>query len=159
MDTTKLRLQAIGLLIGYGLQFLAGMSLNLFVTIPSTHPGSTGSNYFSRSLHSLDWILSDKGGWGLAFHVYLGLLLVLGSISLCIKALHQHDKNWALAGGIAALLTIGAFFNGLSFVDFNKNISSMIMAICWLGTVGALIAGLVKFQGQPLKSPLKHKRN
>jgi hypothetical protein len=159
MDTTKLRVQAIALLIGYGLQFLAGMSLNLFVRIPSTHPGSTGSNYFSRSLHSLGWILSDKGGWGLAFHVYLGLLLVLGSISLCIKALYQHDKNWALAGGIAAVLTIGAFFNGLSFVDFNKNISSMIMAICWLGAVGALIAGLVKLQQKPLKSSLKHKGN
>jgi len=30
-----------------------------------------------------------------------------------------------LADGIAALLTIGVFFNGLSFVDYNKNISSM----------------------------------
>src|SRR5665213_1655489 len=114
MRVERLRRQGTGLLCGYALQFLAGMLLNLFVTIPNTHPGSTGSEYFSRSAHSLGWTLSGGGGWELAFHVYLGLLLVVGSISLFIFAMQIHNKSWSIAGGIAAVLTLGAFFNGLS---------------------------------------------
>lgn len=152
MNASKLRRQSIALLVGYALQFLAGMSLNLFVTIPSKHPGSSGNNYASRSWHSLLWTLAGHGGWALAFHVYLGILLALGSVSLGISALAQHNKNWAMVGSIAAVFTLGAFFNGLSFVDFNKNISSMIMAICWLVAVGVLVFGLVKF---PRKLSLK----
>ena len=152
MKNDNVRPQAIGLLFGYGLQFLAGMLLNLFVTIPSKHPGSSGSNYFSRSSHSLIWALSGSGGWELAVHVYLGLLLVIGSLSLFIRAVALHNKRWSIAGGVAALFTLGAFFNGLSFIDFNKDFSSMIMATCWLVAVGALFVGIARFNTEKLKS-------
>src|ERR1700676_3641916 len=132
MNSDRFRKQAAGLLVGYVLQFLAGMLLNLFITIPSTHPGSSGSEFFSRSSHSLVWALSTHGGWELAFHAYLALVLVLGSFSLFIRAVIAHNKDWSIAGGVAALFTLGAFFNGLSFVNYNKNVSSMIMATCWL---------------------------
>jgi hypothetical protein len=158
MDSSKLRRQSSGILAGYMLQFVAGMLLNLFVTIPSTHPGSSGKDYFTRSWHSLVWTLSSHGGWQLAFHVYLALFLVLGSISLFVRAYLQHDKNWSIAGGVAALFTIGAFFNGLSFIDFNKNISSMIMAVCWLAAVSALIFGLVRFPSEPVSKRLSEQR-
>ena len=143
MSSTKLKRQAIGLLVGYALQFLVGMLLNLFVTIPDKHPGDSGSNYFARSWHSLVWTLSGHGGWTLAFHVYLGCVLALGSISLFIGALMQRSRRWSVAGGVAALFTIGAFFNGLSFIDFNKDISSMTMATCWLAAVSSLVAACV----------------
>jgi hypothetical protein len=152
MNVSRLRRQSIGLLVGYVLQFLAGMSLNLFVTIPTKHPGSSGNNYASQSWHSLIWSLAGHGGWGLAFHVYLALLLVFGSISLFVFALVLHNKNWSITSGIVALFTLGAFFNGLSFIDFNKSISSMIMATCWLVAVGVLIFGLARFHD---KSGLK----
>jgi hypothetical protein len=142
MREDKLRSQAIGLLAGLGLQFVAGMLLNLFVTIPGRHPGSSGSAYVSRSYHSLGWALSNGGGWELTFHVYLGLLVTIGTLALLIHALLVHNRNWIIFGGTAAVLTLGAFFNGLSFVDYNKNISSMIMAVCWLGAISALVAGL-----------------
>jgi hypothetical protein len=145
MDTSKLRLQSTGLLIGYGLQFLAGMLLNLFVTVPTNHSGSNAANYFVGGYHGLVWALADHGGWELSFHVYLAILLALGSISLCIRAATEHNKSWAIAGAIAALFTIGAFFNGLSFINYNHDISSMIMATCWLVAVGSLVFGLVKF--------------
>jgi hypothetical protein len=136
MNDAKLKRQATGLLAGYALQFLAGMLLNLFVTIPNEHPGDSGSNY-------LVWTLSGHGGWTLALHVYLGCVLVLGSMSLFIGAMLQHNRKWSVAGGIAALFTIGAFFNGMSFIDFNKNISSMIMATCWLAAVSSLVVACV----------------
>lgn len=154
MGSPKLRMQALGLLIGYGLQFLAGMLLNLFVTIEVTHPGSTGSEYFSRSWHSFVWSLSGHGGWELSFHAYLALLLVLGSIALFVRATVMRNKGWAITGGISALFTLGAFFNGMSFVDYNKDISSMIMATCWLVAVGTLVFGISKFSNQSAKKHL-----
>lgn len=139
MDKLKIRIHAQVLLIAYALQFLAGMLLNLFVKIPQSHPGDSGSDYFARSTHSLIWSLSGGGGWELAFHAYLAVGLVLGSISLFIKSMVAASKQWQIASGLAAIFTLGAFFNGLSFIDFNKNISSMIMAICWLVAVASLI--------------------
>jgi hypothetical protein len=160
MNDEKLRPQAAGILAGYVIQFLAGMLLNLFVTIPNSHPGSSGSMYFSRSFHSLVWTMSGAGGWVLGFHVYLGILLVIGSTFLCINAYFLRDKKWSVVGGIAALLTIGALFNGLSFVNYNKNISSMIMAVCWLGAVGSITYGLVNFKSININNnrPLKFKK-
>jgi hypothetical protein len=150
MSNLKIRRQAIGLLVGYALQFMAGMVLNLFITLPKTHPGSTGPEYLSRSLHSLAWTLSGHGGWALAFHVYLGMVLILGSISLLISARLIHSRGWSWVGAITLLFTMGAFFNGLSFVDYNKNISSLIMASCWLISVWVVTFGMIKF---PNKAP------
>lgn len=139
MRTTKLKWQAIGLLVGYALQFLTGILLNLFVILPNKHPGDSGSNYGARSWHSLVWTLSGHGGWALALHVYLGCMLVFGSLSLFTGAMIQRSRKWSVAGGMAALFTIGAFFNGMSFIDFNKNPNSMIMAACWLVAVSSLV--------------------
>ena len=143
MYKDKLNRQAMGLLAGYLLQFIAGITLNLFVTVPNNHPGSSGNDYFTRSWHSLIWSISGSGGWILSFHALLALILVLGSVSLSIFAFLANNKTWKIAGSVAALLTVGAFFNGMSFIDFNKNISSMIMAVCWIGAVTSLGVGLL----------------
>lgn len=145
MVKSKLRLQSIGLLVGYGLQFLAGMLLNLFVIIPNNHPGRDAPNFFTGGIHGLFWALAGHGGWELSVHASLALLLVLGSISLVVSAIVRHDKNWVIASSIAALFTIGALFNGLSFINYNHNVSSMIMASCWLVAVGSLVYGISKF--------------
>jgi len=157
VNATKLRRLSIGLLAGYALQFLAGMLLNLFVTIPTSHPGRNATNYFSGDLHGLGWALSGHGGWELSLHVYLAVVLVLGSVSLFILALAQHNKNWSIAIAIAALFTIGAFFNGLSFINYNKNVSSMIMATCWLVAVGSLVYGVAKFDNRTIKKHIPAK--
>lgn len=139
----RLKRQASGLLFGYALQFFAGMILNLFVQVPSNHPGANDSAYFGGALHGLGWALSLGGGWTLAFHVYLGLFLVLGSISLSVMSIRKGTRKWKVASIIAALTTIGALFNGLSFINYNHNVSSLIMASCWLLAVGALVYVLV----------------
>lgn len=99
-------------------------------------------NYFGGGWHSLGWALSGHRGWELSFHVYLAVLLVLGSTSLFIRAMVEHDKNWSIVGAIAVLFTIGAFFNGLSFINYNHNLNSMIMATRWLAAVVSLTFGL-----------------
>lgn len=143
MEQDAIRRHARGLLGGYALQFLVGMILNLFVMLPQAHPGSSGQEYFARSFHSLGWALSFGGGWQLALHTYIALGLVLGSLGLCVHARILHDKKWTILGATAALFTTGAFFNGLSFIDYNNDTSSMIMATCWLIAVGTVVAGLL----------------
>lgn len=49
MERASLRPHAVGVLILLGVQFLAGMILNLFVQLPASHPGTTGGGYFGRS--------------------------------------------------------------------------------------------------------------
>jgi hypothetical protein len=143
---SRLRRQASGLLIGYALQFLAGMVLNLFVRVPSSHPGANDSAYFGGVLHGLWWALGGGGNWALATHAGLAVLLVLGSISLAVMSLLVGTRRWIVASTIAALTTIGALFNGLSFINYNHDVSSLIMAICWLLAVGSLAYVLVTDQ-------------
>ncbi|MGH7237361.1 MAG: hypothetical protein ACREGF_02395 [Candidatus Saccharimonadales bacterium] len=147
----SLRGHALGMLTLLGLQFLAGMTLNLFIKLPAAHPGTSGGNYFASDWHSLVWALSTSGGAALAIHAYLALAIVLGCLTLLIRGLKLHDKTWAWAGGAATLFTLGALFNGLSFLDYNQDFSSMIMAVTWLAAA-ALTFGLAK---SPARLPAK----
>jgi hypothetical protein len=149
MKTDRLQRHALGLLVGFGVQFLAGMTLNLFVTLPKVHSGTNGKNYFASSGHGLIWSLSGGGGVALTIHVYIAVALFLGCVGLFIRGLKLDKPVWTWSGGIAALFTLGALFNGLSFIDYNHDVSSMIMASCWLIAVFSLIIGLLKFANQP----------
>ena len=42
------------------------------------------------------------------------------------------------------MFTLGALFNGMSFMDYNEEPSSAIMADCWLTAVTALVTPLVR---------------
>jgi hypothetical protein len=118
-----------------------GMGVNLFVTIPGHHPGSQPSNYFTGSADSVGWALAH-GALALTLHVALGLALVVVAIALAIVVLRARRRAvaaWAVLGG---LLTIGAGFNGASFLDFNKDISSLIMALLAFGAIASYVVAL-----------------
>jgi hypothetical protein len=57
-------------------QFLLGMAVTLFVTIPTDHPGTNPPEYFSGVVTSVRWAILHGGLW-LALHAVWGLLLVL----------------------------------------------------------------------------------
>ena len=144
MRTAPPRRPAIVLLIAFGVQFALGMLLNLFVELPTTHPGSTGDEYFTRSFTSLGWALSGAAGPALLLHASLALLLALGTLALFIRCLVGRVRGWRWLTGIAALFTVGAFFNGMSFVDYGEDFSSAIMAGCWLIAVTLLVTAVVR---------------
>lgn len=104
-------------------QFVLGMAVNLFVTIPSPHhPGAHPSNYFTGSARSIGWAIPHGGVW-LAAHVSLGLALVLGgivTITLATRSGNRVAMGTSALGGAAIL---GAAFNGASFLDFNQDYS------------------------------------
>lgn len=141
--------ELIGLVWAFGVQFVLGMLLNLFVTLPAAHPGAGGAEYFSTSLASLIWALSFGGGWALFVHTAMGVLLSIGTLAVFFRSLSPAGRGWRWITGIAALFTIGATFNGLSFLDYDNDVSSAIMAGCWLIAVGALVIGLIRSDPAP----------
>lgn len=118
-----------------------GMAVNLYVTVPAHHPGARASNYFSGSFHSVVWAIGH-GAAALAIHASLGLALVIVAIGAAIHGLRSGRRAvgaWSLLGG---LLVIGAGFNGASFLDFNHDISSLIMALLAFAAIACYATAL-----------------
>src|SRR5271166_5538336 len=62
------------------IQYLLGMTVNLYVTLPGRHPGAGASNYFSGAASGLAWVISAGPGWA-AVHAAFGLALVVAALA------------------------------------------------------------------------------
>lgn len=126
--TRGLRRLSLALIFLCLVQYLLGMQLNLFVSIPKNHPGSSGSDYFERAFQSVLWGLSPHRSTVLASHVGLGILILLLSLWLAVAAFWAPSPGlrWISTLGLLAVLAAG--FNGASFLSYHQAISSMIMA-------------------------------
>ncbi len=124
----RLRGATFGLLVALLIQFLAGMLVNLFVTVPAGHAGSNSSEYFSGSFQSVIWAITQSGLPVLVFRAALGLLLVLGALALIPRARAMRRRAVTVLAVLGFLFVLGAGFNGASFLDFAEDFSSMIMA-------------------------------
>jgi ABC-type amino acid transport system permease subunit len=105
------------------LQFLLGMAVNLFVKIPTTHPGSNPPEYFGGVVSSVSWAILHGGLW-LTLHAAWGLVLVLAAL------------------GFSGVL--GAGFNGGSFLNYHEDFSSMLMAVGLALAMSAYVARLYR---------------
>jgi hypothetical protein len=112
-----------------------GMAVNLYVTVPVHHPGAHPSDYLSGSFHSVVWAIAH-GPVALAVHAAFGLALAVMVISVAVRAVRLRRRSIATWSVLAGLLVIGAGFNGASFLDFNSNTSSLIMALLAFAAVG-----------------------
>jgi len=116
----------LGLLM---VQFLVGMAVNLYVTTPTHHAGAGSGPYLSGALASVLWSFSS-GLPLLIVHVVIGILLLLSGVELVVHAVRSRrgaSMVWLAAGGLTAILFAG--FNGASFLKYDQNISSMLMAV------------------------------
>jgi hypothetical protein len=109
-------------------QFVVGMSVNLYVTIPTHHPGAGSGPYLSGALASLLWSFSS-GLPLLIVHVLIGLLLLLSAIELVVHAVRAGHRVavWLASLGLTAIIFAG--FNGASFLKYSLAISSMLMSV------------------------------
>lgn len=116
---------ALGMLI---IQFLLGMAVNLFVTIPGNHPGANPPEYFGGVVTSVTWAILRGGLW-LTLHAVWGLLIVLGALATMVQAIRIGGGariTFAVLGFIGVL---AAGFNGGSFLNYHEDFSSMLMAV------------------------------
>ncbi len=127
-----------------------GMAANLYVTVPAHHPGARPANYLTGSFHSVAWAIAH-GALALAIHAALGLALAVLVIGVAARAFVIASWPVRASSILAALFVVGAGFNGASFLDFNNNISSLIMALLAFAAV-ACYAVVLYLLGQAVSS-------
>jgi hypothetical protein len=141
----RMLLGATGLVL---VQAGIGMYVNLYVAIPTQHPGARPKSYFGGSARSVAWAVAH-GAPTLVIHAVLGLALAVLVIGVAVCAVRRGSRPVGAWSVLAGLLVIGAGFNGASFLDFNQNISSLIMALLALGAVACYSAALYLLAAQP----------
>jgi hypothetical protein len=122
-------------------QFVLGMFVNLFVKVPTTHPGANPPEYFSGVVQSVAWAIPDGGLW-LTLHAVVGLLLVLMAIGTLVLAIRAHTGVVTCSLGLLFVLAAG--FNGGSFLNYNEDVSSMIMAGFFALALGGYVTALYR---------------
>lgn len=141
-DIAALRRMTFGAAILVVVQVALGIVVSLYVTVPKRHPGAHPHNYLSGSFHSVIWAIGH-GASSLAIHAVLGLALVVMAASVAVRALRLRSGWVSITSALAALLIVGAGFNGGSYLDFGgQNISSLIMALLALGALSCYVIGL-----------------
>lgn len=122
-------------------QFLLGMVVNLFVTIPDRHPGANASDYFAGVVAAIVWVVPHQAPW-LAAHAVLGLILVVAGLGNLVSVRRIHRRSYTVAAVIGGLALVGAAFNGASFVNYGHDVGSMIMAGQWATAMACYLACL-----------------
>jgi hypothetical protein len=145
----RLRRMAVAAIVLVLVQSAIGMDVNLYVTIPAQHPGARAPEYLGGSARSVAWAVAH-GSPALAVHAALGLALavfVIAVVAYAVRLGHRQAAAWSV---LAGLLVIGAGFNGASFLDFNHDISSLIMALLAFGAVACYSAALYLLPSRPV---------
>ena len=124
----SLKKQGIGMVIALIIQYLLGMITNLFVQFPDTkNEGKLWLYAWSQT--------------SLALHIVLGILLLLGSVILLIRAFVRKDGAWILASTLGFLTILGSGIAGAIFVTKQSDVYSLAMAL------GFIVAFLSYFWG------------
>ncbi|MDQ6713111.1 MAG: hypothetical protein M3Z28_07960 [Candidatus Dormibacteraeota bacterium] len=120
-------------------QFLLGMAVNLFVKIPSDHPGANPSEYFGGVLTSVSWAIVHGGLW-LTLHAAFGLVLVLAALGTLVQAIRLRGGRRSALSALGFVGVLGAGFNGGSFLNYREDFSSMLMAVGLALAMAAYVA-------------------
>jgi hypothetical protein len=124
------------------IQYLLGMVVNVYVVLPGRHPGAGAGNYFSGGADGLAWLISDGPGWAAA-HAALGMALAAAALAAVVVTWRAGGNAGRTVVVVGALAIIGAGFNGVSFLDYGRAFSSMIMAGLWALALACYLAGAI----------------
>ncbi|MDQ2831236.1 MAG: hypothetical protein M3Y74_19580 [Chloroflexota bacterium] len=143
---SRLRPQTAITLVLLGVEFLLGMGVNLYVRIPSHHPGSSadnpGNSYFADVVQSVVWAVAHETP-ALVLHVLVGLALFVSAVVLLVRAIWTRCRAWIIVAAVGLLGIIAAGFNGGSFLTFDSAaISSLIMSIAFAVAAASYMSGL-----------------
>jgi len=139
--TRQLRISflfALMMLIG---EFLLGMAVNLFVKVPTDHPGANPPEYFSGVAQSVTWAILN-GNLLLAVHAGFGLVLVVAAVGTLVQAIGNRRRGLVVSAVIGFIGVLAAGFNGGSFLNYHQDFSSMLMATGFAIAVVSYSAGL-----------------
>lgn len=140
-STRQLRISFLFALVMLIAQFLLGMAVNLFVKIPTNHPGSNPPEYFSGVAQSVAWAILN-GHILLSIHAGFGLVLVIAAIGTLIQAIGNRRRGIVVPAVFGFIGVLGAGFNGGSFLNYREDFSSMLMATGFAIAVVSYSVGL-----------------
>jgi hypothetical protein len=129
------------LLLLLALQFTIGMVVNLWVTLPASHPGANASNYFAGVVQGDAWALVTND-WSVQLHVIGGILIFVGAILLLVAAILRREALWIWVASLGLVGVMAAGFNGASFLNYGHNFSSLLMSAGFVVALCAYMAGL-----------------
>lgn len=141
MSIREFRQAYLGALITLVVQFMFGIATNLFVTVPTKHPGANPPEYFTGVAQSVYWAITHEPVW-LVVHAVLGLLLVLFGFRVLVSAIASRNRLAIWTSAVGAVAILGAGFNGGSYLNYHEDFSSMIMASFFAIAVIAYVIGL-----------------
>jgi len=110
------------------IQFLLGMYVNLYVNFPTSGPADAWKFAFTV--------------WPVAVHIILGSLLVLGGISLLIRAIRRKNRHWITYSAIAVFGLILGYLGGERYITTLNDVASYLMSVGFLIVFLALNWGL-----------------
>lgn len=135
-----LRLSVLVTLVLLLAQFVVGMFVNLYVSIPPRHPGSSGS-YVTGAVPGLAWAIMT-GAPALAIHTALGVVLGISALVLLWIAIASGERPVVVASAVGLLATIGAGLSGVGFLNYAVDKTTFLMAIAFSVAVGSYVAAL-----------------
>jgi hypothetical protein len=138
---SRLRIINVIMLVLLSVQFLIGMVVNLYVQVPSVHPGANAPEYFSGVVSGVAWALLHAP-LGLLVHTILGLLLFMMSSILIGCAIAAQRRAWIIISVLGLVGIMAAGFNGASFMNYGHDFSSLLMSIGFLLAVASYTFGL-----------------
>ncbi len=149
-----IRVSFLYALIMLVVQFLLGMAVNLFVKIPTDHPGSNPPEYFSGVAQSVTWAIL-QGHILLAIHAGFGLVLVIAAVGTLVQAIRFRKRGIVISAVVGFIGVLGAGFNGGSFLNYHEDFSSMLMATGFAIAVTAYSVGLYLTARRPQTAELQ----
>lgn len=131
-------------------QFLAGMFVNLYVSIAPSHPGSSAAP-IGGAIRGVAWAIGS-GGPALAFHTALGLLLSAGSVTLLAIAIAGRRPILLATTAVGLLGVLGAGLSGIGFLDYGFDKATYLMSVGFSVAVAGYAAALF-FASVPAMRP------
>ena len=115
------RRTSLGMTVALLIQYALGMVVNLYVTVPARDQGGGVLAAIGRAF--------ANGPVALAIHAGLGLLIVLGTISLVVRSVVSRRRPLIWLSSLTLLAVLGAAFNGAAFVNSGNDGASLGMAM------------------------------
>ena len=126
------RRSSLGISVALLVQYALGLWVNMYVTVPGREQGGGVLTAVGRAL--------ADGPAALAVHAGLGLLLLLGSIALVVRAVLARAGFFVVTSVVSLLAVLGAAGSGAAFVNTGQDGASLGMGLL---TAVALLCQLI----------------
>jgi len=115
------RRMSLGVAVALLVQYALGMVVNLYITVPARDHGGGILTAAGRAF--------ANGPAAVAVHAGLGLLLIIGGISLVVRSVRSRHRPLIWLSAVSLLSILGAALNGAAFVNSGGNGASLGMAL------------------------------